>query len=228
MKTSMKQIKLATFADIKEDPTLNAYLEQGGLAMGALGYTEHGFRHADLVAHIASNIMRKLGFPERQAELAAISGYLHDIGCSISRSFHGVSGALIVKPVLESKGLTPKEITTVLSAIGNHEEECGWATSEVGAALILADKSDVHRSRVSNPDMADFDIHDRVNYAAERSFLRADSEAGTVTLEIDIDTKMSQVMEYFEIFLSRMIMCRRAAELLDCKFSLIINDTRLL
>ncbi len=224
----MKQIKLATFADIKEDATLNAYLEQGGLAMGALGYTEHGFRHADLVAHIASNIMRKLDFPDRQAELAAIAGYVHDIGCSISRNFHGISGALIVKPVLEAKGLAPKEIATVLSAIGNHEEESGWATSEVGAALILADKSDVHRSRVSNPDIADFDIHDRVNYAAERSFLRADSEAGTVTLEIDIDTKMSQVMEYFEIFLSRMIMCRRAAELLDCKFSLMINNTRLL
>ncbi len=224
----MKQIKLATFADIKEDPTFIAYLEQGALAMSALGYTEHGFRHADLVAHIGSNIMRKLGFPDRQAELAAIAGYLHDIGCSISRKFHGVSGALIVKPVLESKGLMTQEIATVLGAIGNHEEETGWPASDVGAALILADKSDVHRSRVSNPDMSNFDIHDRVNYAAERSFLRADSDAGTITLEIDIDTKMSQVMEYFEIFLSRMIMCRRAAEFLDCKFSLMINNTRLL
>ncbi len=224
----MKQTKLATFEDIKQDANLKAYLEQASVAMGAMGYTEHGFRHADLVAHIGANIMRRLSFPDRQAEMAAIAGYLHDIGCSISRSFHGVSGALIVKPALEAKGLAPKEIVCVLSAIGNHEEEYGWATSEVGAALILADKSDVHRSRVSNPDAATFDIHDRVNYAAERSFLRVDSEVGTITLEIDIDTKMSQVMEYFEIFLSRMIMCRRAAEFLDCKFSLVINKTRLL
>src|SRR3990170_6346671 len=222
----MKQIKLPAFDDIKQDPTFTAYLEQADLAMGALGYTEHGFRHADLVAHIGANIMRRLAFPERQAELAAVAGYLHDIGCAISRSFHGVSGALIVKPVLENKGLTPKEIAVVLSAIGNHEEEYGWATSEVSAALILADKSDVHRSRVTNPDFACFDIHDRVNYAAERSFLRVAADEGTITLEIDIDTKISQVMEYFEIFLSRMIMCRRAAEFLDCKFSLVINNTR--
>lgn len=224
----MKQINLPVFDDIRQDPTFTAYLEQAGLAMGALGYTEHGFRHAGLVAHIGANIMRRLAFPERQAELAAIAGYLHDIGCAISRSFHGVSGALIAKPLLEAKGLTPKEIAIVLSAIGNHEEDYGWATSEVSAALILADKSDVHRSRVTNPDFAGFDIHDRVNYAAERSFLRVDAEEGTITLEIDIDTKISQVMEYFEIFLSRMIMCRRAAEFLDCKFSLVINNTRLL
>ena len=224
----MKQIKLPTFDDVKQDPTFTAYLEQAALAMGALGYTEHGFRHADLVGHIAANIMRRLAFPERQAELAAIAGYLHDIGCAISRSFHGVSGALIVKPLLEDKGLAPKEIAVVLSAIGNHEEEYGWATSEISAAIILADKSDVHRSRVSNPDIAAFDIHDRVNYAAERSFLRVDADEGMITLEIDIDTKISQVMEYFEIFLSRMIMCRRAAEFLDCKFSLVINNTRLL
>lgn len=224
----MRQIKLATFDDIKQDPVLTAYLEQASLAMGALGYTEHGFRHADLVAHIGANVLRRLSFSERQAELAAIAGYVHDIGCAISRSFHGVSGALIVKPILENKGLSAKEVVTVLSAIGNHEEDYGWATSEVSAALILADKSDVHRSRVSNPDMASFDIHDRVNYAAERSFLRVDADEGTITLEIDIDTKISQVMEYFEIFLSRMIMCRRAAEFLDCKFSLVINNTRLL
>lgn len=224
----MKQIKLATFEDVKLDPAVIAYLEQADKAMVALGYTEHGFRHADLVAHIGANIMRRLSFPERYVEMAAIAGYVHDVGCSISRSFHGVSGALLVKPILEHKGLPPQEVAMVLSAIGNHEEDYGWATSEVSAALILADKSDVHRSRVSNPDMAGFDIHDRVNYAAERSFLRVDAEEGTITLEINIDTKISQVMEYFEIFLSRMIMCRRAAEYLDCKFSLNINNTRLL
>jgi uncharacterized protein len=224
----MKDINVATFDYIKQDPMLTAYLEQADRAMVAQGYTEHGFRHAELVAAISANIMRRLSFPERQAELAGIAGYLHDIGCAISRSFHGVSGALIVKPVLEAGNFTPQEIAPVLAAIGNHEEDYGWATSEVGAALILADKSDVHRSRVSNPDIGNFDIHDRVNYAAERSFLRVENERGTITLEIDIDTKISQVMEYFEIFLSRMIMCRRAAEFLDCKFSLRINNTRLL
>lgn len=224
----MKQIEHDAFADVKRDEVFHAYLEQGSRAMVALGYTEHGFRHAELVAAISANVMRHLSFSDRHVELAAIAGYLHDIGNAISRSFHGVSGALIAKPRLEEKDFTPLEIATILSAIGNHEEEYGWATSEISAALILADKSDVHRSRVTNPDVADFDIHDRVNYAAERSFLRVDADSGFITLEIDIDTKISQVMEYFEIFLSRMIMCRRAAEFLDCKFSLMINGTRLL
>jgi hypothetical protein len=224
----MKQIEKDIFAEIKQDPTFHAYLEQADRAMAALGYTEHGVRHAELVAAISSNVLKRLSFSDREVQLAAVAGYLHDIGNSISRSFHGVSGALIAKPLLEERDFTPSEIAVILSAIGNHEEEYGWATSEVSAALILADKSDVHRSRVANPDIAAFDIHDRVNYAAERSFLRADAEAGTITLEIDIDTKISQVMEYFEIFLSRMIMCRRAAEYLDCKFSLVINGTRLL
>lgn len=205
-----------------------AYLDQADQAMAALGYTEHGARHAELVAAIGSNVLKRLSFPERAVELTSVAGYLHDIGNSISRSFHGVSGALIAKPRLEEKGFTPREIATILSAIGNHEEDYGWATSEVSAAIILADKSDVHRSRVANPDIADFDIHDRVNYAAERSFLRVDADSGFITLELDIDTKISHVMEYFEIFLSRMIMCRRAAEYLDCKFGLVINGTRLL
>lgn len=224
----MKQIEDDIFTEIKQDEVFLAYLGQADKAMAALGYTEHGFRHAQLVAAISSNVLRRLSFPERLAQLAAVAGYLHDIGNSVSRSFHGVSGALIAKPRLEEKDFTASEIATIMSAIGNHEEEYGWATSEVSAALILADKSDVHRSRVANPDIADFDIHDRVNYAAERSFLRADADSGFITLEIDIDTKISQVMEYFEIFLSRMIMCRRAAEFLDCKFSLVINGTRLL
>lgn len=221
-------MKTISFLDIKEDPTFKAYLNLADKSMYALGYTEHGFRHADLVAHIAQNILRRLSFPERRAELAAIAGYLHDIGNAISRSFHGVSGALIVKPVLEQKGLLPDEVAVILSAIGNHEEEYGWATTEVGAAVILADKSDVHCSRVANPDMSSFDIHDRVNYAAKHSFLNVEADKGLITLEIEIDTKYSQVMEYFEIFLSRMVMCRRAAEFLDCKFSLVINGTRLL
>ena len=214
--------------DIKKDPTILAYIDQADKSMNALGYTEHGRRHADLVAHISQNIMKRLGFSDRQAELAAVAGYLHDVGNAISRSFHGVSGALLAKSLLENIGMLTSEVIAITSAIGNHEEDYGWATSEIGAATILADKSDVHRSRVHNPDTAKFDIHDRVNYAAERSFLRVDPDNGIIALEIDIDTKISQVMEYFEIFLSRMVMCRRAAQFLDCKFNLIINDVKLL
>jgi hypothetical protein len=214
--------------DIKKDPAILAYIDQADKSMNALGYTEHGRRHADLVAHISQNIMKRLGFSDRQAELAAVAGYLHDVGNAISRSFHGVSGALLAKSLLENIGMLTSEVIAITSAIGNHEEDYGWATSEIGAATILADKSDVHRSRVHNPDVAKFDIHDRVNYAAERSFLRVDPDNGIIALEIDIDTKISQVMEYFEIFLSRMVMCRRAAQFLDCKFNLIINDVKLL
>lgn len=216
-----------TLKDVKEMPDVAALIEQADRSMSALGYTEHGLRHADLVAHISYNIMERLSFPKRTAELAAIAGYLHDIGNSISRSFHGVSGSLLAKSILEKKGFPMTEVVGVMSAIGNHEEDYGWATSQIGAATIIADKSDVHRSRVRNQDMATFDIHDRVNYAAKRSFLRVEGENGTITLEIDIDTKLSQVMEYFEIFLSRMVMCRRAAKFLDCKFNLVINNTRL-
>ncbi len=216
-----------TLKDVKEMSDVMALVEQADRSMSALGYTEHGFRHADLVAHISYNIMERLSFPSRTAELAAIAGYLHDIGNSISRSFHGVSGSLLAKSVLEKKGFPMAEVVGIMSAIGNHEEDYGWATSEIGAATIIADKSDVHRSRVRNRDMAKFDIHDRVNYAAKRSFLRVEGENGTITLEIDIDTKISQVMEYFEIFLSRMVMCRQAAKFLDCEFNLIINNTKL-
>lgn len=222
------ELKVVTLEDVKQDPAIIALIEQADHSMSALGYTEHGFRHADLVAHISHNIMERLSFPERTAELAAIAGYLHDIGNAVSRSWHGVTGSLLAKSVLEKLKLPLTEVIAVMAAVGNHEEDYGWATSEIGAATILADKSDVHRSRVRNPDMVTFDIHDRVNYAAERSFLRVEGENGIITLEIDIDTKISQVMEYFEIFLSRMIMCRRAAEFLDCKFSLIINNTKLM
>lgn len=221
------ELKVLTLEEVKAAAAVIALVEQADRSMNALGYTEHGFRHADLVAHISYNVIERLSFPERSAELAAIAGYLHDIGNAISREFHGVTGSLLAKSVLETLGFPLNEVVAVMVAIGNHEEEYGWPTSEIGAATILADKSDVHRSRVRNPDMAAFDIHDRVNYAAEKSFLRVEPESGNITLEIDIDNKISTVMEYFEIFLSRMIMCRRAAEFLDCKFNLIINNTKL-
>lgn len=217
-----------TIEEIKEDAYVKAYIAQADRHMEAIGFTEHGFRHCDLVSHIAMNVLRRLGYPEREAELAGIAGYLHDIGNAVGRSFHAVSAAMMTQSILTRLGMAPEEMILVMNAIGNHEEEYGMATSPIGAAIILADKTDVHRSRVRTPNPLTTDIHDRVNLAAQRSFLRVDGDKKIIELEIDIDTSISQVMEYFEIFLSRMVICRRAAEFLGCKFGLIINDVKLL
>lgn len=219
---------LLTLDDLQTDPVVLAYIEMADDYLGAIGYTEHGFRHGNLVAHIAGNVLRRLGYSDRVAELAAMAGFLHDIGNCIGREAHGVSSALMAKDVLLGHGMDPKEVAFVMNALGNHEEEFGIAANPVGAATIIADKSDVHHTRVRNPDPATYDIHDRVNYAASRSFLRVDSDKRLITLEIDIDTESVQVMEYFEIFLSRMQMCRRAATVLEAEFSLVINGSRLL
>jgi metal-dependent HD superfamily phosphatase/phosphodiesterase len=192
------------------------------------GYTEHGFRHAQLVSSISRQVLSRLGYTERETELAAIAGYLHDLGNVVSRRDHGRNGALLAAPILFELGMEPAEVATIVGAIGNHEDEVGQAVNAVAAALILADKSDVHRSRVRNADFTKFDVHDRVNYAVERSFLKVDAGQRTVTLELTIDVKLVPVMEYFEIFLSRMVMCRRAAEFLSTRFGLVINRTTLL
>jgi metal-dependent HD superfamily phosphatase/phosphodiesterase len=223
-----RQWKRVTLEDIASDPAVIAYIEVADEYLGAIGYTEHGFRHANLVSHISGNILRRLGFDERTAQLGEIAGYMHDLGNCISREFHGVSAALLAKGLLADHGMDPREIAHVMNALGNHEEEFGTPANPIGAATIIGDKADVHHTRVRNPDPAAFDIHDRVNHSAKRSFLRVDGEARILSLEIDIDTETSQVMEYFEIFLSRMQMCRSAAQVLDAKFELIINGTRLL
>jgi metal-dependent HD superfamily phosphatase/phosphodiesterase len=217
-----------TLEDVQNDEEVLAYLEMSDDYLGALGYTEHGLRHANLVAHIAGNVLRRLDFDNRTAELASIAGFVHDIGNSVSREAHGVSAAMLAHSILKRMGMEPREIAVVMNAVGNHEEEIGSPRDPVGAAAVLADKADVHHTRVRNPDPADFDIHDRVNYAAKRSFLRVDETERLVTLEIDIDTDVSKVMEYFEIFLSRMQMCRKAAEVLDARFGLLINETQFL
>jgi hypothetical protein len=216
-----------TLDDIQQDEVVSAYITQADRVMDGLGFTEHGFRHANLSAKIAFNVMTRLGFDERECALAAVGGYLHDIGNAISRWGHGQTGAVLVHQLLEDR-LEPTELAVVMAAVGNHEEDDGMGAGPVAAAVILADKSDVHRSRVRKTAQIDFDIHDRVNYAAEQSFLRVDSAARTVTLELRIDTSISHVMEYFEIFLGRMMMCRRAAEQLDCTFHLDINGASLL
>ena len=213
--------------DVKDDPAISAYISAADRVMDGLGFTEHGFRHANLSANIAYNVLSRLDFDQRACELAAIGGYLHDIGNAVSRWGHGQTGAMLVHQLLSDR-LNPAELGVVMAAVGNHEEEDGMGAGVVASAVILADKSDVHRSRVRKTAQIDFDIHDRVNYAAEQSFLRVDSAARTVTLELRIDTSISHVMEYFEIFLGRMVMCRRAAERLDCSFHLDINGASLL
>jgi metal-dependent HD superfamily phosphatase/phosphodiesterase len=197
---------------------IQTYIALADQFTGRLGYTEHGVRHANLVGHIAFNILDRLGYDRHEAELAAVAGYLHDVGNVISRQNHPQTSALLALPVLTELGMAIEDIGLVIGAIGNHEEELGHPVSAVSAAVNIADKSDVHRSRVRKDARVEFDIHDRVNYSATHSF----------ALELQIDTSMSDILEYFEIFLVRMMMCRRAAEGLDCKFRMTVNGHSLL
>ncbi len=196
--------------------------------LDAMGYTEHGHRHCGLVASIAYNILERLGYPARTAELAGIAGYLHDVGNVVSRDHHGQSSAIMVMHILERLGMDYDEIALIMAAVGNHEEEYGHPVNEISAAVILADKSDVHWTRVRKKDAAYMDIHDRVSYAAQRSFLDVNPEKKIITLDLAIDTSICPVLDYFEIFLTRMSMCRRAAEVLGCQFKIEINGAVLL
>jgi len=222
------QPTVPTLEDVKRDPEVQAFITKANEYTGVIGYTEHGARHANLTSNIAGNVLRRLGHDERAAQLAGIAAYLHDIGNLVSRANHEHTGAVLADRILARLAMVADERAVVMGAIGNHEESHGEPVSAVGAAVILADKSDVHRSRVRNSDPATFDIHDRVNYAVEHSFLRVEEKSKTITLELTIDTAISQVMEYFEIFLGRMLMCRRAATFLGCDFKLQINGTKLL
>jgi len=218
---------IVTLDEVKQDGEVVALLESANEQLRTLGYTEHGKRHASLVANIAQNVLLRLDYPERKAELAAIAAYLHDIGNAIHREAHASASALIALDILRRLGMGVDEIALIMAAIGNHEQERGESVSDISAAVIIADKADVHRSRVQNPDTLSFDIHDRVNYAAQRSFVRVDAENRTITLELEVDTEISSVMEYFEIFMSRMLMTRRAVRFLDCEFALVINETKM-
>ena len=215
-------------SDVEKHPVIGAYIKQADANLAAMGFTEHGRRHIGLVSSIAHNILQRLGYEERLADLAAIAGYLHDIGNCIGRVNHGAASAFLVEPILREMGMLPGEVALILSAVGNHEEEVGEPVNEVAAALILADKSDVHRTRVRNPELPSFDIHDRVNFAVIKSFLDVNEDERLITLRITIETKDTSIMEYFEIFLERMLMCRRAATYLGCEFKLKINEALLL
>lgn len=218
---------LVTLEVVQKDPELLAYMHMGDEYLRAIGYTEHGLRHANLTAHIAGNILRRLNFPDRLAELASISGFMHDIGNCVSRSDHWISSAMIARAALTRLGMEYAEVATVMNAVGNHEEDASEPSTAVAAACVIADKADVHHTRVRNPDPTSYDIHDRVNFAVKRSFLRVDSHSRVLTLEVDIDTSGTQIIDYFEIFLARMQLCRRAAQIIDSEFSLVINGTRL-
>lgn len=225
----MKSNRLVTLEDLRANPVVEAYIKAGNEHLGALGFTDHGLRHSGLVANIAKNLLNKLEFSEREQELAAIAGYLHDIGNVVSRYYHAQVGAALAERILSDMGMDPAEIAVIMGAIGSHDpEDTCQAVSNVSAAVILADKSDVHRSRVRNPDIHNFDVHDRVNYAATRSFLEVKNAEKVISLQLTIDTKIAPVMEYFEIFLTRMVACKRAAEFLGATFELSINDVKLL
>jgi len=215
-----------TLQDVQSDEGLSLLITSADRVMDAMGYTEHGFRHANLVAKIAYQVLHRLGYSEREAQIACVAGYLHDVGNALARDTHAQTGALLVHQALKDT-VDGADLMPLVAAIANHEETEGIAVSPISAAVILADKSDVHRSRVRKAATVGHDIHDRVNYAVEQSFLRVDSEARTVSLELTIDTSISQVMEYFEIFLHRMQMCRHAAERLEARFRLVVNEQEL-
>lgn len=219
---------MVTLEDVKRHPVINSCIKKGNEFLGVMGYTEHSYRHLNIVSKVSRYIIEELGYDKRDAELAAIAGYLHDIGNVISRNNHGISGANIVFPILIEMGMDPSEAAIVASAIANHEEQYGYPVSNVAAALIIADKSDVHRSRVRNTDFATFDIHDRVNYAAKNVVVNVDQQKRVISMRLEIDINICSVMEYFEIFLTRMILCRRAANHLGCDFELIVNDSKLI
>lgn len=218
---------LLTLKDVRHDGRIRTYITRANEQMQSIGYTEHGHRHAGIVSTIARSILHSLEHEEREAELAAIAGYLHDMGCVVNRVGHVEAGALMSFSLLSDLGMRADEIATVVGAIGNHEEPNGLPISAVSAAVILADKSDVHFSRVQEKDPVKFDIHDRVNYAVQKSYLRVDETAKAIILELEIDTTHASVTEYFEIFVLRMVLCRRAADYLGCKFHLNINGVNL-
>ena len=213
--------------DVKANPKVVALINGANEVMLAMGYTEHGHRHVGIVSSITRYIMENLDMPQREIELGMIAGYLHDIGNVINRIDHPISGANISYDLLTEMGMPTEEIAPILGAIGNHEELAGTPVSYMSAALIIADKSDVHYSRVQNPVLETFDIHDRVNYAVQKSRVEMDNKSKTITLTLEIDTEFASVMEYFEIFLSRMVMCRRAASLFGYEFRLSVNGTLL-
>ena len=219
---------MLTYEQITQSDAIKTYIVRADESLGALGFTEHSFAHVIHVAETAGYILESLGHDERTVELAKIAGYLHDIGNLVNRRDHSQSGAVMAWSILNDMGCDPAEMATIVTAIGNHDEHTGVPVNAVAAAMILADKADVRRSRVRNTDISTFDIHDRVNYSVKKSVLKINEDKTIVKLKLTIDTKFGSVMDYFEIFLERMILCRKAAERLGLQFKLIINEQQLI
>ena len=216
------------YQEIRKNEEINTYIDQADQTLIALGFTEHSFAHVTLVAEKAGYILSTLGYPERMVELVKIAGYLHDIGNLVNRVEHSQSGAIMAFRILDHLKFPPDEIGQIIAAIGNHDEGTGVPVSALAAALILADKSDVRRSRVRNQDVSTFDIHDRVNYSVTKSELKINEAHTLIKLKLSVDTHFSSVMDYFEIFLQRMILCRKAAGKLGLEFKLMINEQQLM
>ena len=219
---------MITLEDVKKNPEVQELVIGAQNQLNALGYTEHSIRHVSIVSNRAGRILETLGYDKHRIELAKIAGYLHDIGNSVNRVDHAHSGAILAYNILKEMGMDIKDRTEIMSAIGNHDENTGTAISDISAALILADKSDVHRDRVVNTNLSKFDIHDRVNYAVTEANLEIDNVDRKVMLKLNIDTEICPVLDYFEIFMDRTMMSKYAAKYLNIWFELIINDTKLL
>ena len=219
---------MSLYERLKNDESIKTYIKMADESLKVLGYTEHSFAHVTRVADTAEYILRTMGYSEHQCELALAAGYLHDIGNLVNRSEHSQSGAVMAFRILDRYGIPAEDIATIVCAIGNHDEGTGVPVNAVAAALILADKSDVRRSRVRNIDPSTFDIHDRVNYSVKKSELKINGDRTIVKLKLSVDTTGSSIMDYFEIFLGRMILCRKAAETLGLSFKLIINEQQLM
>lgn len=217
-----------TYEEIRDNEEISAYIRQADMSLSAMGFTEHSFAHAAIVAEKAGYILQTLGYDDRLVELAKIAGYLHDIGNLVNRIEHGQSGAIIAFRILDHLDFPAEEVGAIVTAIGNHDEGTGIPVSTLAAALILADKSDVRRNRVRNHDKTTFDIHDRVNYSVTKAELKINEAHTVIKLKLSVDTRFGSVMDYFEIFMDRMILCRKAAEKLGLQFQLVINNHQLI
>lgn len=219
---------MLSLEQLTKDPEIRTYIEKSDAFLAAMGFTEHNLAHVKKVAEEAGNILSMLGFDEHTIELARIAGYLHDIGNMVNRANHAHHGAMLAFPLLKERGMAPEDVAMVVGAIGNHDEGTGMPVSPISAALILADKSDVRRTRTRQTDDLRSDIHDRVNYAVTEAQLKMDLTQKEINLKLKVDTNVSAVMDYFEIFLGRMLMCKKAAEYFGFRFGLVINHQRLL
>ena len=219
---------MLNYEEIRKNPEINTYITRADESLSALGYTEHSFAHVTRVAETAGYILETIGHSQDEVELVKVAAYLHDIGNLVNRVDHSQSGAIMAFRILRQLGMDADSLATIVTAIGNHDEGTGVAVNPVAAALILADKTDVRRSRVRNPDATSFDIHDRVNYSVKKSVIKINEEKTLIKLKLTVDTRYGSVMDYFEIFMQRMTMCRKAADKLGLQFKLIINEQPLI